>query len=96
VQAAAEGLGRLYSTLARKAEAVAKAGAAVNAANPDRGALDTLLAITRQMQEMQMSFDMQYLQLQSQMQNENRSYTAVSNIMKTKHDKVKNSIGNIH
>jgi hypothetical protein len=29
------------------------------------------------------------------MQNENRQYTMVSNIMKTKHDTVKNSISNI-
>ena len=50
---------------------------------------------TSPMQETQMSFNLQYLQLQSQMQNENRSYTAVSNIMKTKHDTVKNSISNI-
>ena len=54
-----------------------------------------LLAATKQMQETQMSFNLQYLQLQNQMQNENRSYTAVSNIMKTKHDTVKNSINNI-
>lgn len=54
-----------------------------------------LLAATKQMQETQMSFNLQYLQLQSQMQQENRSYTAVSNIMKTKHDTVKNSISNI-
>jgi hypothetical protein len=45
--------------------------------------------------ETAMSFNLQYLQLQSQMQSENRSYTAVSNIMKTKHDTVKNSISNI-
>ena len=45
--------------------------------------------------EAQMSFNLQYLQLQSQMQSENRSYTAVSNIMKTKHDTVKNSISNV-
>ncbi|HEX7427264.1 MAG TPA: hypothetical protein VF328_09995, partial [Mycobacterium sp.] len=45
--------------------------------------------------ETNMSFNLQYLQLQSQMQHENRSYTAVSNIMKTKHDTVKNSISNI-
>ena len=45
--------------------------------------------------ETQMSFNLQYLRLQSQMQHENRSYTAVSNIMKTKHDTVKNSISNI-
>ena len=56
---------------------------------------DQLLAATKQMQETQMSFNLQYLQLQSQMQHENRSYTAISNIMKTRHDTVKNSIGNI-
>lgn len=48
-----------------------------------------------EMQETQMSFNLQYLQLQSQMQHENRSYTAISNIMKTKHDTVKNSVSNI-
>jgi hypothetical protein len=45
--------------------------------------------------EQAMDFNLQYLQLQSQMQHENRSYTAISNIMKTKHDTVKNSISNI-
>lgn len=50
---------------------------------------------TKQMQETQMSFNLQYLQLQNQMQNESRQYTAVSNILKTKHDTVKNSIANI-
>ena len=48
-----------------------------------------------QLKEMQLSFNMQYLQLQQQMQNENRSYTAISNIMKTKHDTAKNSISNV-
>jgi hypothetical protein len=56
---------------------------------------NSLLQATQQMQETQMSFNLQCLQLQSQMQNENRSYTTVSNIMKTKHDTVKNSISNI-
>jgi hypothetical protein len=59
------------------------------------GSQDQLLNATKQMQETQMSFNLQYLQLQSQMQAENRSYTAVSNIMKTKHDTVKNSISNV-
>lgn len=54
-----------------------------------------LLDATKQMQETQMAFNLQYLQLQSQMQHENRSYTAISNIMKTKHDTVKNSISNV-
>lgn len=39
--------------------------------------------------------DMQYLALQNAMQNENRLYTAVSNVLKTKHDTAKNSVGNI-
>jgi hypothetical protein len=55
----------------------------------------TLLEATKSLEEAQMSFNLQYLQLQSQMQHENRSYTAVSNIMKTKHETVKNSISNI-
>ena len=62
---------------------------------PDAGRQESLLTATRQMQETQMSFNLQYLQLQSQMQHENRSYTAISNIMKTKHDTVKNSISNV-
>jgi hypothetical protein len=55
----------------------------------------SLIQATKEMQETQMSFNLQYLQLQSQMQTENRSYTAVSNIMKTKHDTMKNTIANI-
>ena len=54
-----------------------------------------LMSATQQMQETQMSFNLQYLQLQEQMQNNNRSDTVVSNIMKTKHDTVKNSLSNI-
>ena len=68
---------------------------AIGVAAGGSGGQDQLLAATKQMQETQMSFNLQYLQLQSQMQNENRSYTAVSNIMKTKHDTVKNSISNV-
>jgi hypothetical protein len=43
----------------------------------------------------QWSDNMQYLQTQAQMQNDNRQYAAVSNIMKTKHDTVKNSVNNV-
>jgi hypothetical protein len=67
----------------------------LQAASSSPGASPALLAATQQMQEAQLSFNLQYLQLQTQMQNENRSYTTVSNIMKTKHDTVKNSISNI-
>lgn len=77
----------------RITEQRAAARAALLAAQGD--SQSQLLAATKQMQETQMSFNLQYLQLQSQMQHENRSYTAISNIMKTKHETVKNSISNI-
>jgi len=54
-----------------------------------------LFASAKLMEEMQMSFNLQYLELQQEMQNENRQFTMVSNIMKTKHDTAKNSINNI-
>ena len=39
--------------------------------------------------------ELQNLTLQLAMQNENRQYTTVSNVLKTKHDTVKNSINNV-
>ena len=39
--------------------------------------------------------DMYYLQLQEQMSQESRSYSAVSNVLKARHDTMKNAIGNI-
>jgi hypothetical protein len=56
---------------------------------------DALLAATKNMQETQMSFNLQYLQLQSSMQNEHRRFTMVSNVLKTRHDIVKSSISDI-
>jgi hypothetical protein len=54
-----------------------------------------MMVATRQMQEMNMSFNMQYLQLQQKMQADNRQFTMLSNIMKTKHDTAKNAINNV-
>jgi len=51
--------------------------------------------VWQRMQEMNESFSMQYLALQQKMQDENRRFTLLSNIMKTKHDTAKNSISNI-
>jgi hypothetical protein len=48
-----------------------------------------------QMMEMNQSFNLQYLALQQAMQDENRQFSLVSNIMKNKHDTAKNSINNI-
>jgi hypothetical protein len=54
-----------------------------------------LMQATREMQELNMSFNMQYLQLQQKMQQDNRQFTMLSNIMKTKHDTAKNAISNV-
>ena len=54
-----------------------------------------LLNQTKSMQEMMASFNLQYLQLQEKMQAENRSFSTVSNVMKTKHDTAKSSISNV-
>lgn len=51
--------------------------------------------VIAQLQQAQADFNMQYLQLQSRLQHENRQYTAISNVLKTKHDTVKNSISNV-
>ena len=103
---AAQKLAELYSGLSQKADAVTRAAGALKPGRPGNSGMvvstsssdsasQSLMAATKQMQETQMSFNLQYLQLQESMQNENRQYTMASNIMKTKQDTVKNSIGNI-
>jgi hypothetical protein len=51
--------------------------------------------VEKALAEMQMSFNLQYLMLQNKISHENRQFTMISNIMKTKHDTAKNSINNI-
>lgn len=62
---------------------------------PTGNAQQDLMNQTKQMQEMMASFNLQYLQLQEKMQHENRSFTTISNVMKTKHDTAKASINNV-
>jgi hypothetical protein len=57
--------------------------------------LTDLATATKNMQEMNMSFNLQYLMLQNKISHENRQFTLVSNIMKNKHDTAKNSINNV-
>jgi hypothetical protein len=54
-----------------------------------------LVASARALQEANMSYNVQYLNLQQEMQAENRAFTALSNVMKSKHETVKNAINNI-
>ena len=49
----------------------------------------------RHFEEMNQSFNMQYLMLQQKMQSDNRRFTLLSNIMKIKHDTAKNAINNV-
>jgi len=87
-------LSSLYSKLDEKAGALRKATAAcANGCTASQGA--ALLAASKELEQSQLSFTAQYLALQNQIQNENRSYAAISSILKTKHDTVKNSISNI-
>jgi hypothetical protein len=57
------------------------------------GSQAALMNASHEMQEMNQGFNLQYLNLQQKIQAENRAYTALSNVMKTKHDTVKNAIG---
>ena len=62
---------------------------------PTGNAQQDLMNQTKSMQEMMASFNLQYLQLQEKMQQENRSFSTISNVMKTKHDTAKASINNV-
>lgn len=72
---------------------VTSGGVDALAASGDSSAV--LMQETRRMQELNQSFNLQYLSLQQNMQAENRQFTTLSNIMKTKHDTAKNAINNV-
>lgn len=59
------------------------------------GTRAALMVATTQLQEMEQSFNLQYLMLQQEMQQESQQFTTVSNVMKTKHDTAKDAINNI-
>ena len=49
----------------------------------------------RDMQAQSQSFNLQFLALQEEVQQENRKFTTVSNVLKAKHETAKGAIGNI-
>jgi hypothetical protein len=83
----------LYIKLLQKTREVSRLAAAAEKAKSSHP--DKLYKAAREMQEMSQSFNLQYLDLQQSMQRENRQFTLVSNIMKTKHDTAKNAINNV-
>ena len=80
---------KIYAALGKKIEDLSKLAVQKGISQAE------LMQATKNLQETQMSFNLQYLQLQNSMQNENRQFTMVSNVMKTKHDTAKNIISNI-
>jgi hypothetical protein len=70
--------------------AAAGGGAAAPSSDGD------VLEATRTLQAEARTFNLQYLQLQEGMQRESREFTALSNVMRVKHDSAKAAISNIH
>ncbi|MEO1170744.1 MAG: hypothetical protein AAFX94_01660 [Myxococcota bacterium] len=66
-----------------------------NAMGSGDGNVDAVMQQTRELQELNQTFNLQYLNLQQNMQSENRQFTTLSNVMKTKHDTAKNAINNV-
>ncbi len=60
------------------------------------GGAGDMIEATRALQQEAQSFNLQYLQLQESLQREGREFTAISNVMKARHDAAKAAIGNIH
>lgn len=54
-----------------------------------------LLKATKALQEANWQFSLEYLNLQEKVQSENRYFSTVSNIMRTRHDSAKNAINNL-
>ena len=49
-----------------------------------------------EMQEQSQMYNMQYLELQTQLQEDNREFSTLSNLMKVRHDTAKAAINNMH
>lgn len=60
------------------------------------GASETsTLTEVRAMQEQAQAFNLEYLALQEEVQQENRRFSTISNVLKAKHETAKSAIGNI-
>lgn len=49
-----------------------------------------------EMQKQSQAFNLQYLELQQNMQEDNRRFSTLSNLMKVRHDTAKSAINNMH
>jgi hypothetical protein len=92
LSAAVRSSGRTTAT-AVGASAASAGGAVASGGTASEG---DVLEATRTLQQEARTFNLQYLQLQENMQRESREFTALSNVMRVKHDSAKSAIGNIH
>lgn len=60
--------------------------------HPSGSEIDKMWAMQRENQ----AHNMQYMQLQQQIQSDNRSFSTLSNLMKVRHDTAKSAINNMH
>ena len=93
---AAGGAGAASGAVAGAGLGGAASGGSAAAASPASGANGDLIEATRALQQEAQAMNLQYLQLQEQLQRESREYTALSNVMKVKHDAARAAISNIH
>jgi hypothetical protein len=63
---------------------------------PLNSGTDSSAAAFQSTLQQQQAANMQYLELQNQMQQENQVFSTLSNVLKVRHDTAKNSISNIH
>jgi hypothetical protein len=78
-----------------KDEAGAAGGGATGTATGGGSDAMELMRMQQAMQAESTQMNAMYLQMQQQMQRENREYTALTNIMKVRHDSAKSAINNV-
>jgi hypothetical protein len=81
---------------ARSVAAAAGTGGSGAASGTASSSDGDILAATRTLQQEARTSNLEYLQLQEAMQRESREFTALSNVMRVKHDSAKSAISNIH
>ena len=87
---------RAPATAVGVSAASAEGGGATAATGGGTTSEGDILEATRALQQEGRTANLQYLQLQENMQRESREFTALSNVMRVKHDSAKSAIGNIH
>jgi hypothetical protein len=82
---------RVGASAAAGSPAAAGAGPFGGGGGDEQSTIDEM----RAMQQESQAFNLQYLALQEEVQQENRRFTTISNVLKAKHETAKSAIGNI-